>query len=157
LGLSCTSLVIFDCSANQLTGSLPSFVTCQLTLGYFQDNQFTGSTTDLSGDVAEDIRFGNNLFTLNGTTTFCKTDTYLSSLRFEVSGNAIPTAEIDELFHNMNLYYTANIPPANLVVNADGGTNGGPTGGQSNTDIVALKALFISAGHVFTANINSTI
>ncbi len=147
---TCTALVSFYMSGTGFTGSLPSFVTCPLlSIFYCYGTSISGETTNFSGNVLTDVRMSANAFTLNGTSSFAPGLT-----SFRVDSNALSIAEVNELFSNANTYYTTHTPTHNLTINTSGGTNGSPTGGQSNTDIVALKALYVTAGYVFTATIN---
>jgi len=83
-------------------------------------------------------------------------NTGASLIRFD--NNALTVAEVDEIYSELNTFFTdggANDPIKNLTVETDAGTNGTPTGGSSNTDIVQLRDTdFPNAGFTFTANIN---
>jgi hypothetical protein len=61
---------------------------------------------------------------------------------------------VNNLFLNLDTYYSLVTPVRNVTVTINGGTNASPTGGVLNTNIVNLKANFITAGFVFTVLIN---
>lgn len=67
---------------------------------------------------------------------------------------ALPTAQVDALYAYFNAYFQTVTPTQNLTINTSGGTNGSPTGGANNTDILALVARFASFGRTFTFAIN---
>jgi hypothetical protein len=137
---------------NQFSGTIPSLTNCSNIISlYLNNNSFTGETPNIGGNKCIVIQFSTNSFTLNGasSSSFAKAAT-----SYAILGCALPTIEVDELFHNMNIYFTTNAPTANHTVNTSGGTNGVPTGGVNNTDILALIALYTTAGKTFTATIN---
>lgn len=67
---------------------------------------------------------------------------------------APPATDVDEIFSYLNTYFSSTTPTSDLDVQLQGGTNGSPTGGASNTDIVNLLSVFTAAGFTFTYNIN---
>jgi hypothetical protein len=67
---------------------------------------------------------------------------------------ALPTSDVDEIFSFLNVFFNANTPVKNMQVRLNGGTNGSPTGGANNSDILALIARFSDAGYTFTYIIN---
>ena len=75
---------------------------------------------------------------------------------FRLDGNALPTAKVDELLHNMYLYYTTNAPTANCTINLSGATMGIPTGGASNANLVALQGIWTAAGKVLTITVRTS-
>lgn len=78
--------------------------------------------------------------------------TGLSILRVE--GCALTQTTVNSLFSSLNAFFSVNTPIKNLTVYANAGTNASPTGGHSNTDIVALVAKFTASGFTFTYLIN---
>jgi len=66
--------------------------------------------------------------------------------------NACNTTALDAFFVYANAFYASNTPIKNTLFELTGATMGIPTGGNSNTDIVAIKAKFTAAG--FTATIH---
>jgi hypothetical protein len=75
---------------------------------------------------------------------------------YDFSGCALSVSGIDEIFASLNTFFSANTPTVNLTVNANGGTNQPPTGGQTNTDIVNLDTVvYPNAGFDFIFNINA--
>lgn len=70
------------------------------------------------------------------------------------SNCALPIAQVDAAFAFVNSFFQVSTPIKNLVVNMEGGTNGSPTGGANNTDILALTSRFSGAGFTFTYAIN---
>jgi hypothetical protein len=77
----------------------------------------------------------------------------LSLVRFDDC--ALPISDIDAVFAYLNTFFSSNTPIKDLTVNFSGGTNGVPTDGALNTDIVNIKSIFTAAGFVFTATINT--
>jgi hypothetical protein len=75
---------------------------------------------------------------------------------FRLDGNALPTAKVDELLHNMVIYYTANAPTVDCIINLSGATMGIPTGGASNTDLVALQGIWTTAGKTLTITVRTS-
>lgn len=62
---------------------------------------------------------------------------------FDLSGNALPTADIDAILARLALS-TVSCPSgipflSGLTFDLSGGTNGVPTGGSGNTDIITLQ------------------
>lgn len=67
---------------------------------------------------------------------------------------ALPTAQVDAVYAYFNAYFQTVTPTQSLTIYTSGGTNGSPTGGVNNADILALVARFASFGKTFTAIIN---
>jgi hypothetical protein len=86
-------------------------------------------------------------------TTFRKAMT-----EFRLDGNSLPTAKVDELLHNMALWYgtAGNAPTANCIINLSGATMGIPTGGASNIDLIALQNIWTAAGKTLTITIRTS-
>lgn len=62
-----------------------------------------------------------------------------------VLGCALQTSNVNYLLSFLNTYFSANFPTQNLTFNASGGTNGSPTGGASNVDLVNLDTVVFPA------------
>ena len=151
-----SGLTILYLHVNQFTGdwtnkTLPT----GLTQLYLQSNQFTGAPPNIAPHATNGLNYQaqapNAFTTASNVTTFRKAMTV-----FNLQGNALPTAKVDELLHNMNLYYTANAPTQNCTINLSGSTMGIPTGGASNTDVQALIALWTAAGKTLTITVRTS-
>lgn len=68
--------------------------------------------------------------------------------------NALDSISVDLILHQLNVAFTASAPTANLSVSLNGGTNASPTGGNANTDIVSLNAIFATTTYLLTISIN---
>lgn len=79
--------------------------------------------------------------------------TGISQILINICNLSIPS--VDDIFSKLNTYFSSNTPIKDLTVNTSGGTNGIPTGGASNTDILNLASIFTGAGYLFTAIINT--
>ena len=74
---------------------------------------------------------------------------------YNVSNCALGTTIINSIFSTLNTFFSLNAPVNNLIVDAGGGTNGSPTGGASNADLVNLRdVVYPNAGFTFTEGIN---
>ena len=151
-----SGLTILYLHVNQFTGDWTN-KTLPTGLGqlYLQSNQFTGAPPNIAPHATNGLNYQaqapNAFTTASNVTTFRKAMTV-----FNLQGNALPTAKVDELLHNMNLYYTANAPTQNCTINLSGSTMGIPTGGASNTDVQALIALWTAAGKTLTITVRTS-
>lgn len=68
---------------------------------------------------------------------------------------AVSTSSVNALLSFLNTYFSANAPTQNLTFTANGGTNGSPTGGVNNVDLINLDTVvFPAAGYDFIYAIN---
>jgi hypothetical protein len=143
-------------STNLFTGSwvnitIPSGVTNAGISG----NLFTGSPPNITPHNTNGLIY--RAYSPNGFTTASNVTTFRKAMtEFRLDGNALSTAKVDELLHNLNLWYTTNAPTADCTINLSGATMGIPTGGASNTDLVALQGIWIAAGKTLIITIRTS-
>ncbi len=117
------------------------------------NNVFTGGLPNISQDATIGLVY--NAY-INGFTSASSLTTFKKAMSvFRIDLNSLPTAKVDELLHNLNVYYTANAPTVNCTINLSGAAMGIPTGGASNTDLVALQAIWTAAGKTLTITIRT--
>jgi hypothetical protein len=147
-----TSLSLYS---NQFTGNWTDKVLpAGLISLYLNENQFTGSPPNITPHATNGLiykAYSNGFTSASNVTTFRKAMT-----DFRLDGNALPTAKVDELLHNMVIYYTANAPTVDCIINLSGATMGIPTGGASNTDLVALQGIWTTAGKTLTITVRTS-
>jgi uncharacterized protein (TIGR02145 family) len=73
---------------------------------------------------------------------------------FDARDCCLNLTSVNDIFYKFNVWYTANSPASNAIINTSGGGNISPTGGMSNTDIVNIKAIFATAGKDASITIN---
>jgi hypothetical protein len=73
-----------------------------------------------------------------------------------MQNNACDTAALDAFFAYANTYFAINTPVKNSRFRMDGASMGIPTGGNSNTDIVGIKAKYTAAGYTATITIRTS-
>jgi len=71
------------------------------------------------------------------------------------SANLVDATKLDAWLHYLAVYFSTNAPTASTTYTINGTGMGKPTGGALNTDIVAIKAAYVSAGKVATFVINT--
>jgi hypothetical protein len=87
--------------------------------------------------------------------TFDHGSVALSVLNYQ--NNLLPTSELDLGLSRLKTFYVDgdNAPTVDLTLDISGTGNGIPTGGSSNTDLVALSNYFSSKGKILIATVNS--
>jgi peptidoglycan/xylan/chitin deacetylase (PgdA/CDA1 family) len=125
----------FDLNSNLFTGTAPSISANHLGGGallyYCYSNKFTG--------------FGGSLVSRN-------------TWDFQLGNNQINTTGITSIITKFNNYFSAHAPTHNLSITLTTGahtTNGTITGGETNSDLVNLKAVFVNAGYTCTVTYNA--
>ena len=151
-----SGLSIVYLHTNQFTGDWANkTLSSVITQLYLYSNQFTGGIPNVTPHITNVFNFRayspNNFSSASNVTIFRRAMTF-----FNIQSNALPTAKVDELLHNMNLYYTANVPTQNCTIDLSGATMGIPTGGASNTDLVALQAIWTAAGKTLTITVRTS-
>jgi hypothetical protein len=154
--ISLTKLYLFSCG---FTGDLTNWaytLPSTLTDLRIYKNHFTGDLSNLIFNTsAPTIAYFEdtdeyNEFTAppKGTLHQCEGATAGLYMRH----CSISTATLDAWFTWFNNYLATHTPVRNTYIMFIGTGNGIPTGGNSNTDIVGIKAKYTAAG--FTCNIN---
>jgi len=151
-----TSMQRFNISENNFTGDLSYLSTwstwVESTQLYFNENNFIGTFGNL--DISGFPNLGLFRVQVNSITTIPTTFNSNLLTSIDATGCALTQTNVDALFANLNIFYTTNTPTRNVTVAISGGTNATPTGGASNTDIVNIKANFVTAGYVCTITTN---
>ena len=122
-------------------------------------NKFTGTspfikaTHEQTGTLTYNVSY--NQFTKSGGTNFGrKTGTY------NISYTHLDSTEITSMISRMNTFYSANAPLVNNAISVNSQTsnalsyNGTIIGGDANTDLINLKAVYVSAGRTATVTYN---
>jgi hypothetical protein len=117
-------------------------------------NKFSGSPPKISSHITNGLIYAVYSCEFNSASNL--TEFRKAMTEFRLDGNALQTAKVDELLHNLNLYYTANAPTADCTINLSGATMGIPTGGASNSDIIALQNIWTAAGKTLTITVRTS-
>jgi len=114
------------------------------------------SLTDI-GDLSGLVNLTSLYLATNSLTawTFDHGSVALSALYCQ--NNLFPTSELDLGLSRLKTFYVDgdNAPTVNLTLDISGPDNGIPTGGSSNTDLVALSNYFSSKGKILIATVNT--
>lgn len=142
-------------SSNLFTGDFSNItIPANCTVIYLFSNSFNGSPPNITPHSTNSLTYraySLGFTSASNLTTFRKA---MGELRLD--GNALPTSKVDELLHNMAVWYAANAPTTNCTINLSGATMGIPTGGVSNTDLVALQAIWTAAGKTLTITVRTS-
>jgi hypothetical protein len=71
------------------------------------------------------------------------------------AGNNVSTVKLNAWLSWLKTFWDSNTPTQNCIYTLTGANMGYPTGGNSNADIVAIKAKYTAAGKTATFNINT--
>ena len=121
---------IVNCTGNALSGSLPNLSNnTKLRIFQFASNSFTGNIPDLSNNTKLQLFecYNNNLSGYAGGTITSKLST------FRGQNNILTQSAVDDILSKLNA-----AGEYNGIVNLAGSGNASPTGGNSNTDRLAL-------------------
>ena len=144
-----TSLYLYNNSLTDI-GDLSGLV--NLTYLHLANN----SLTDI-GDLSGLVNLTSLYLATNSLTawTFDHGSVALSALYCQ--NNLFPTSELDLGLSRLKTFYVDgdNAPTVNLTLDISGPDNGIPTGGSSNTDLVALSNYFSSKGKILIATVNT--
>jgi len=146
-----TSLIELNLGLNSFTGDM-SGLSALTSLTYLRltDNSFTGDMSSLSALTSlTSLDISINSFT-NIPVIGVK-----DILVYNVSKNSVSTSNIDYFLSALNTYYSANAPTKNCTYTLNGTGMGIPTGGASNSDLLAVVNAYSSAGKTATFVINT--
>jgi hypothetical protein len=147
-----TTFYLFGCA---FTGDISGWTIPPALVDFrIYANAFTGDLSSWSLPVTNTIVW---LTETNATNEFtgCPRGS-LKQVEASVGGYrlfhaAVPTAGVDAFLAYANTYFATNTPIKNSIFVLSGTGMGTPTGGNSNTDLVGIKAKYVAAG--FTATI----
>jgi hypothetical protein len=149
------NLTNLSINSNSLTGNpVNLIVPSSTTVFLMYSNQLTGDAPNITPHLINALTYrleSNNLTSASSLTTFRN-----AMAIFNISNNYLPTSKVDELLHNINLYYAGNTPTANCIFTMNGANMGIPTGGASNTDLLGILASYTAAGNVATILIRTS-
>jgi hypothetical protein len=176
-----TGVTLFAVNTNNFTSFIPNFdfpnaVNLFLRLNDFEGDISVWSTNlesntvlqslfaddqSLSGDLTTwDTAFSNmpdlNVIQMDNndfTGLFVPNSVGLQT--YNMQNNNVGTSGLDAFLSGLNTFYASNAPTSDLNVTISGGTMGIPTGGNSNTDRLAIIATFVTAGHTATITNNT--
>ena len=141
----------FEVNNNPLLTSITNPTSSQVFTVYYA---FSCGLTSLNLSSLSHIGGDIRAYLNTGMVTFTLPVLAQQILKIDVHNNALNLTSANALFSRLNVWFTAHAPSANGTYIENGGTNTQPTGGAANTDIVSIKAKFISAGHSATITIN---
>jgi hypothetical protein len=152
-----TALQQYDVHSNpNLTGNFPAITgITTLTQIRVDGTRITGNIPDLSANTnfVYLSTIGSKITGLNGTIPSSK----MTNLTFGSATytSLLSSSEVGSIMHKLNLKYTASPPTANLLLRLEGAGNGALIGDEANADLVAVKALFVTAGKTLTYTYNA--
>jgi hypothetical protein len=158
-----SGLTVLYLHTNSFTGDWTNkTLSSGLTVLHLSANSFTGAPPNITLHATNGLIY--RAYSPNGFTTASNVTTFRKAMtEFRLDGNALPTDKVDELLHNMALWYgleiegvKVNAPTADCVINLSGATMGIPTGGASNTDLVALQNIWTAAGKLLTITVRTS-
>lgn len=151
-----STMIGYQLPQNDLTGDLTgwivpdtlwsiNFAGCRFLTGAIPAYQATWA-----GSTATAVDYsGCNFHAIAGTAF-----PYTKAFTPNYSGNLFSTAEITNFIDRLDTWYAAHPPTANGTINISGAYSGTITGGDANTDLINLKATFVTAGFTFTPTYN---
>lgn len=157
-----TSLLSFYLNGSSFTGNLSNWIfisTGAIDIRIY-NNQFTGDlSTMLVNTSGATILWLNNTDGYNEFTAPPRGDIKQISTGagagLYMPNCNVGTAALDAWFAWANNYFASNTPTRSSIFKFDGVGMGVPTGGNSNTDIVGIKAKYVAAGFTATITVNT--
>lgn len=148
-----TNVLGLNFSVNNLTSDISDYNYKPLVV-----KSITYSSTLISG-VMKNIPLHVDATSLLASTSYvsgCNLTTFGTKITdINLNNSALTTANINSLVANLNSWYATHAPTVNLALTLNGFPNGYLTGGASNSDLVALVAIYTAAGKTLTPLYNT--
>jgi hypothetical protein len=115
------------------------------------------SNTKIGGNLDFQCSLSSTIITNSDFTTATSRKMNFSAavIQLHFYNNRFTNAAVDTILNNARLRAAEITPTANTGFRIEGSTNGKPTGGMSNADIVAMIAIWSGAGKTITFTINT--